>query len=114
MAIIRCPECEREVSDEASTCPNCGAPLNKKNDRAMSEMPENHMVWAIVTTICCCLPFGIMSIIQASKVSGYWENGEYDDAMEASEKAKKYALIGTVAGALIIIVRTAMEIVARR
>lgn len=27
MALIRCPECEREVSDRASACPNCGFPL---------------------------------------------------------------------------------------
>lgn len=27
MALIRCPECQREVSDKASTCPACGFPL---------------------------------------------------------------------------------------
>lgn len=27
MALIHCPECKREVSDKAPTCPNCGAPI---------------------------------------------------------------------------------------
>jgi hypothetical protein len=27
MALIRCPECQREVSDKAFTCPGCGHPL---------------------------------------------------------------------------------------
>jgi hypothetical protein len=27
MALIRCPECQREVSDKASACPSCGYPL---------------------------------------------------------------------------------------
>lgn len=27
MALIRCGECGREVSDKAPTCPNCGAPV---------------------------------------------------------------------------------------
>lgn len=27
MALIKCPECGREVSDRASACPNCGCPL---------------------------------------------------------------------------------------
>lgn len=33
MALIKCPECEREVSDNAEKCPNCGYPLtqNKPN-----------------------------------------------------------------------------------
>lgn len=27
MAMINCPECGKEVSDKAKTCPNCGAPI---------------------------------------------------------------------------------------
>ena len=30
MALIKCPECEREVSDQAQSCPNCGYPLRKQ------------------------------------------------------------------------------------
>lgn len=29
MALIKCPECSREISDKASTCPNCGFPIAK-------------------------------------------------------------------------------------
>lgn len=28
MALIRCPECNREISDKATACPGCGYPLN--------------------------------------------------------------------------------------
>lgn len=28
MAIIRCPECGREISDKAAACPSCGAPVS--------------------------------------------------------------------------------------
>ena len=28
MALINCPECGREISDKAGSCPNCGSPLN--------------------------------------------------------------------------------------
>ena len=27
MALIRCPECSNEVSDQASSCPKCGYPM---------------------------------------------------------------------------------------
>lgn len=27
MALVRCPECERQVSDRAYTCPHCGYPV---------------------------------------------------------------------------------------
>ena len=26
MALIKCPECDREISDQAKACPNCGHP----------------------------------------------------------------------------------------
>ena len=26
MALIKCPECGREISDQAKACPNCGIP----------------------------------------------------------------------------------------
>lgn len=27
MAMMECPECGKEVSDKAASCPNCGAPI---------------------------------------------------------------------------------------
>lgn len=34
MALINCPECNKEISDKAMSCPNCGYPLNNKDDIA--------------------------------------------------------------------------------
>ena len=31
MGLIKCPECEKDVSDQAESCPNCGYPI-KSND----------------------------------------------------------------------------------
>lgn len=28
MALILCPECGKQVSDKAASCPNCGAPIS--------------------------------------------------------------------------------------
>lgn len=32
MAIIKCPECGKEISDRAEACIHCGFPLTKKNN----------------------------------------------------------------------------------
>lgn len=32
MSLIQCPECEREVSDQAASCPHCGYPLRGARD----------------------------------------------------------------------------------
>lgn len=30
MALIKCPECGKEISDKALACPNCGNPMNQQ------------------------------------------------------------------------------------
>lgn len=52
--------------------------------------PNNYLVWAILGTIFCCLPFGIVSIVYASKVDGLWLAGNYFAATEAARKAKTW------------------------
>lgn len=32
MALIKCPECGKEVSDKAKNCTNCGFPIRKTNN----------------------------------------------------------------------------------
>lgn len=34
MSMINCPECGKEISDKAFSCPNCGYPLNVNIDNA--------------------------------------------------------------------------------
>ncbi len=38
MALIKCPECGKEVSDKAKACPKCGCPINEKEDKKDSKI----------------------------------------------------------------------------
>ena len=60
--------------------------------------PESYLVWAILSTVCCCLPFGVVSIVYASKVDGLYRAGLFDEAQRASDEAKKWAIISAVVG----------------
>lgn len=66
--------------------------------------PDSHLALAIVTTILCCLPFGIVAIIYATKVNSYYEMQQYDKAEKASADAKKYSIIGIVIGLVVGII----------
>lgn len=63
--------------------------------------PDNHLIWAILCTIFCCLPLGIVSIIKATKVRELWAMGDYAGAQQAADDAKKWALWGAVAAVLV-------------
>jgi len=54
-------------------------------------MPDNYMVWAVLTLIFCFWPLSIVSIVNASKVSSCYYMGDYAGAQKASEDAKKWA-----------------------
>ena len=75
-------------------------------------MPENYLVWAILTTVLCCLPLGIVSILQANKVSTLYVSGDYIGAQKASAEAKKWALWGTIIGPILYIILTVVYILA--
>ncbi|BBZ46304.1 CD225/dispanin family protein [Mycobacterium parmense] len=62
--------------------------------------PDNYLVWAILCTVLCCLPLGIVSIVYSSKVSSLWTQGRYAEAQGAANNAKKWAIIGAIVGAV--------------
>ena len=66
--------------------------------------PDNYLVWAILCTVLCCLPFGIVSIVYSTKVSGLWAQGRYAEAQSASDSAKKWAIIGAIVGGVIYVI----------
>lgn len=71
-----------------------------------TQKPNDHLVLAILTTLCCCMPLGIVSIIRSTQVNSYWAAEKYDEAVQASADAKKWALVGMglfIAGILMYI-----------
>ena len=40
MALIECPECAREVSNAAASCPHCGYPLTARSDGKSAQTIE--------------------------------------------------------------------------
>lgn len=58
--------------------------------------PDNNLVWAILSTLICCWPFGVIAIVYAAKVDKLWDRGFHVEAVQASEKSKKWAIISAI------------------
>ena len=39
MAMIKCPECGKEISNMANACPNCGVPIRNYNRKSSGSSP---------------------------------------------------------------------------
>lgn len=64
--------------------------------------PPSYLVWAILTTLFCCLPFGIASIVFAARVDSNYNAGDLAGARAASESAKKWAIISAVTSLVLV------------
>lgn len=75
-----------ELSDLLSSLPPV-PPLSQP-------MPKIWLVESIIVTCLCCLPFGIMGIINATKIETLYLSGAYEQALYRSKQAKKWTLWG--------------------
>ena len=112
-----CPQCGTEAEESTRFCAKCGRDLSgstgqsrpvpatrevrayaPNHRREYRPHVPNHLVWAILSTVCCCLPAGIVSIVYATQVNGKVAEGDYEAARKASEMAKNWAGVSVVLG----------------
>ncbi len=97
-----CAYCGTQISDQAAACPQCGHPTAARGVPAGVVVP-NYLVQAILTTLFCCLPLGIVSIVYASQVNTKLGAGDVAGAQEASANAKRFAWISFGVGLGLIV-----------
>lgn len=54
MALINCPECNKEISDQGDKCPNCGYPIKRKAHNK-SNIKKMYMILPILLIIVICI-----------------------------------------------------------
>ena len=62
--------------------------------------PPTNLVWAIITTLCCCTPLGIAGIIFAYYTKKYYKEGNYQKAEKFSEYGA-WAIIASIVMAIV-------------
>jgi hypothetical protein len=91
---------------------NADGTINRPKIFDKPSRPDSNMLWAILSTLFCCLPLGIVSIIYAAKVDGLYGSGDYEGAKEASDKAMKFAQYGAACFIALIVFYIVLGLVA--
>lgn len=111
-----CPQCGANNADNATVCVQCGrrfqlaAPPPTPLPVTGVVMPpgapvvENYLVFAILATVFCCIPTGIVSIIYAAQVNAKLQAGDYGGAREASRNAKTWCWVSFGLGLASVVV----------
>lgn len=107
-----CAQCGTSNVDSATVCAQCGRSLQPA---VVSVLPPpipqapalyvpNYLVFAILTTVLCCLPTGIAAIVYAAQVNGKLQAGDLAGAQAASKNAKMWCWISFGAGLAVTVI----------
>jgi len=97
---VRCPHCQKELSVPLSpSTPQVGPP---GTGVAAGHVP-NYLVQAILVTIFCCLPFGVVAIVYAAQVDSKLAARDYIGAQSDSETARKWCWAAFLCSAIPIL-----------
>ena len=66
--------------------------------------PKTYLMEAIVATLLCCLPFGIVAIVYAAQVDSMFNAGDYQGAQKASHSAKTWYHVALISGLVVGVV----------
>lgn len=90
-----CSKCGHENANQAVTCSSCGTSLRTV---------PTHLVWAVLATVLCCLPTGIVAIVYAAQVNSKLEAGNIEGARAASDNARMWSWISLALGLVSIFI----------
>ncbi|WP_324718973.1 CD225/dispanin family protein [Salinimicrobium sp. HB62] len=68
------------------------------------KLPRTWLVESILVTLFCCLPFGIVGIVNAARVETRYSCGDFEGAVRSSKEAGKWTQIGFWIGVAVIVI----------
>ncbi len=86
-----CTSCGAENPSTGTYCTKCGKALTMHQSPVL-DIP-NYLAQSILVTLFCCLPFGIVAIINAAQVNGKLQAHDNAGALESSRKAKQWCWV---------------------
>lgn len=109
-----CGKCGEQNIDNATFCIKCGNKLGmaQSGGAQPAQVIPNYLAQAILVTILCCLPLGIVAIINSAQVNGKIQAGDLAGALQKSKEAKKWCWVSFVLGLITGIVYIIVTVVA--
>lgn len=98
------PELSESLSDDAPPLDRGKRTAFSGGDFENRKLPRTWLVESILVTIFCCLPFGIVGIVNAARVETRYSCGDYEGALKSSKEAGKWTQIGFWIGVAVVAV----------
>jgi len=116
--MIFCTKCGHKNPEGSLFCAKCGTSIKmldgtqteqtfeykSQNISGQAPKPENNLVWAVLCTVLCCMPLGIVAIVYSTKVDSAYAEGRQEDAQNYANKAKNWAIAGALSSIIIMVI----------
>jgi len=96
-----CTNCGAQIPPGATMCLTCHTPAPMSAPQAPV---SNYLVPAIIVTLCCCVPFGIVAIVYAAQVNSKLGMGDVFGAEQSAKNAKMWTWIAFGSGIVLGII----------
>ena len=73
--------------------------------------PSAYLIWAILSTILCFPPFGIVAIIFAARAEGAYSHDNIEGALRYSKEAKKWTIISAATTILFLVLAVIFSLI---
>lgn len=95
MALTNCPECGKEISDQADKCPNCGAPTRKEAEKKSTKKKTRGCLGTVLIVFALLILIGAFgSMLSSDDKPTKVDSG---DSAEATEEEKTEFAVGETA-----------------
>ena len=82
MALIRCSECNKEISEKAKVCPNCGSPIELSTEEKQKAVQDNEKQQTTAIIIAIVSIISILLLIYAG-ASWLWNGLDGDGYLKS-------------------------------
>lgn len=65
--------------------------------------PKSWLIESILATLFCCLPFGIVGIVNAARVNSLYDQTLYEKSKRVSANAKRWTLVAFGIGVIYLV-----------
>lgn len=106
MALMNCPECNKEISDTVKTCPNCGYKIKRQNNILSLLNNSIIFIFCIIVNIIIGI-IGLQLFNKGKSEMLFWVQAKrdlgIDDAMYCIRNIRKYTFMKNIGIGFIVI-----------
>lgn len=95
---MKCRICGEEIPNGAGACPVCGEAV----DHGKEINGTLYLVFSVLATLLCCLPFGIIGIVFSSRINSQQKNGDYEGARISAKMAGIFLALSLLLGVIVV------------